>query len=42
MRGTAEPVTPITMKEAADGTGRTPGDIYQRTERGELPRKALS
>jgi hypothetical protein len=30
------PVTPITIKEAAERTGRTPYDIYQRTERGEL------
>jgi hypothetical protein len=30
------PVTPITIKEAADRTGHTVWDIYQRTERGEL------
>jgi hypothetical protein len=30
-------VTPISIKRAADIAGRTPWDIYQRTERGKLP-----
>jgi hypothetical protein len=35
-------VTPISVKEAADLTGRTPWDIYQRTERGDLSSAMLN
>jgi hypothetical protein len=38
LRGTlVNTVTPISIKEAAARTGKTPWEIYQLTERGLLP-----